>query len=67
MITFDPFWETIKQKNISQYALIQQYHVKNYTLDRLRHNKNVTLETIDYLCEILDCNVEDIISHTPDK
>lgn len=32
-------------------------------IDKLKHNRNVTLETVDNLCEILDCKVEDIILH----
>ncbi|SFH76226.1 DNA-binding transcriptional regulator, XRE family [Pseudobutyrivibrio sp. OR37] len=63
MITFDPLWKTLKEKDISQYDLINKYNVDKAVLQRLRNNHNVQLNTIDKLCNILNCNVEDIIRH----
>ena len=60
MIVYDRFWETLKKKEISQYSLIHDYHVNEALLDRLRHNRVLKTVTIDHLCEILDCEVEDI-------
>ena len=39
------------------------YNVNRSQLDRLRHNKNVQTNMIDRLCNILLCNVEDIMEH----
>ncbi len=36
MIVFDPLWETMKRKHISQYALIKEHGVSTGTLDALR-------------------------------
>ncbi len=63
MITFEPLWKTLKNKNISQYDLITKYNLDKHLLQRLRDNNNVQLNTIDKLCNILDCDVEDIIEH----
>ena len=65
MITFEPFWETLKRKGISQYALIKKYGVSTGTLDALRKNKSITLNTLNDLCSILQCSVSDIIRYTP--
>ena len=62
MISYDNLWKTMKEKNVSQYVLINKYNVSRGLIDRLRHNKSVTAYTIDTLCEILDCNVEDVIT-----
>ena len=67
MITFEPFWKTLKQKGISQYALIKKHGVSTGTLDALRKNKSITLNTLNDLCNILQCSVSDIICHTPDE
>ena len=67
MIVFDPLWETLKQKHISQYALIKDYHVSTGTLDALRKNKSITLNTLNDLCSILQCEVSDIIVFIPDE
>ena len=60
MISYEPLWATLKQKNISQYALIKNYHVSAGQLSRLRANQNVSTHTLDVLCEILDCRLEDV-------
>ncbi|MBU5627506.1 helix-turn-helix transcriptional regulator [Oscillibacter sp. MSJ-2] len=67
MLTFDPLWETMKRKKISQYALIKKYGVSTGTLDALRKNHSITLNTLNDLCNILQCDVSDIIQFTPDE
>ena len=67
MITFEPLWETLKRKNISQYTLIKEYGVSTGTLDALRKNRSVTLNTLNDLCNMLQCDITDIIQFTPDK
>ena len=66
MIVFDRLWATMKQKGISQYKLIYEYGISNGQLDRLRKNENINAYTINTLCKILDCKVEDIMEYIPD-
>ena len=66
MIKFDRLWETMKQKNISQYALLKKYGVSSGQLDRLRKNSNVSTYTLNELCRILDCGLEDIAEYCED-
>lgn len=63
MIVYDKLWKTMKEKGISQYKLIKEYHVSNGQLDRLRKNTDVSTFTLNRLCEILDCNLEDIAEY----
>ena len=63
LIVYDKLWETMKEKNISQYKLINEYHVSAGQLSRLRSNSHVSTHTLDLLCEILDCKIEDIITY----
>lgn len=67
MITFEPLWKTMKDKNISQYRLINEFGISTGTLDALRKNKSVTLNTLNDLCNILDCSIEDVIKFTKDS
>ncbi len=60
MIVFDKLWQTLKEKQISQYALIKQYGFSAGQLDRLRKNGNVNTYTLNQLCLILHCRLEDI-------
>ena len=67
MITYDRLWQTMKRKNISQYKLIKEYGFSNGQLDRLRKNENVNVYTLNMLCRILDCKLEDIAEYIPDE
>lgn len=67
MITFEPLWDTLKRKGISQYTLIKQYGVSTGTMDALRQNRSITLNTLNDLCNILQCEVVDVIKFIPDK
>ncbi len=61
MITYEPFYETLKKKGISTYKLINNYGMSRSLLDRLKHNKPISTVTLNDLCTILDCGVEDIL------
>ena len=57
----------MKEKGISQYALIKKYGFSTGQLDRLRKNGNVNAFTLNQLCEILDCRLEDIAEYVKDQ
>ncbi len=66
MIKFDKLWETMKERGISQYKLINEYNVSAGQLTRLRSNANVNTHTLSMLCKILDCRLEDIAEYVDD-
>lgn len=63
MIVFDRLWVTMKERGISQYKLIKEYQFSTGQLDRLRKNENVNSYTLNQLCEILHCKLEDIAEY----
>ena len=63
MISYEPFYKTLKEKGISTYKLINDFNVSRSLLDRLKHNKPISTVTIDDLCRFLDCNVENILMY----
>nr|WP_302655766.1 helix-turn-helix transcriptional regulator [uncultured Agathobaculum sp.] len=63
MISFEKLWNTMKEKGISQYALIKKYGVSPAQITRLKRNESVSTHTIEMFCEILDCRVEDIMEY----
>ena len=67
MISYEPLWETMKEKGITTYRLLKDYSFSRGTLDSLKHNRNISTATLNDLCEILDCAVEDVLVHIPDK
>ena len=67
MISYEPFYKTLKEKNISTYKLINAYGISRSLLDRLKHNKPISTVTINDLCTFLDCRVEDVVLYVKDK
>ena len=67
MISYAPFYETLKKKGISTYKLIQQHGISRSLLDRLKHNKPISTVTLDDLCRILSCQVSDILEFLRDE
>jgi DNA-binding Xre family transcriptional regulator len=57
----------MKEKGVSQYALIHKYGISTGQLDRLRKNANTSSYTLNRLCEILECELSDIAEYVPDK
>ena len=66
MISYEPLYKTLKQKNISTYKLITEYGISRSLLDRLKHNRPISTVTLNDLCSILHCKVEDVLVFTED-
>ncbi|MDR3344824.1 MAG: helix-turn-helix transcriptional regulator [Oscillospiraceae bacterium] len=66
MIVFDPLWQVMKEKKVSQYKLIKQYGFSSGQLDRLRKNVPISTYTLNILCEILNCGLSDIAEYRSD-
>ena len=64
MVSYDKLWETLKCRGITQYMLIHTYHISSGQLNRLKNNLPVNTNTLDKLCQILKCNVEDVVEIT---
>lgn len=63
MITYKPFWETLYKRNITEYELIFKHGLSANTIHRMKKGEAITTKTLDTLCYILDCEVNEIISH----
>lgn len=67
MISFKPFFEKLYLDEVSTYKLIKEHNISSSTINRLKHNKPVSTATIEKLCEVLNCDVYDILEFKPDK
>ena len=65
MIDYRPFWETLKKSNESTYTLINKHHISSSTIDKLRKNKPLNTTTLNDLCRILDCDIQEICRYIP--
>lgn len=67
MISYEPFWKTLKEKNVSTYTLIKKYGVSSATIDRIKKGGGITTTKLNDFCNILDCDVQDVIKYVPDE
>lgn len=65
MISYHPFWKTLKKSSETTYTLINKYHISSSTIDKLRKNKPMNTTTLNDLCRILNCQIEDIAQYIP--
>lgn len=65
MISYGPFWETLKNSTETTYTLINKYHISSAIIDKLRKNKPMTTTTLNELCRILNCQLQDIAQYIP--
>jgi len=67
MISYQPFYETLYKKGITEYHLIFKQGLSANTLHRMKHGEAISTKTLNTLCEILECSVSDIIKYVPDE
>ena len=67
MISYEPLWKTMEAKGVTQYTLINKHQFSRGTLDSLKKNNAINTTTLDTLCTILSCNVEDVLCYIPDN
>ena len=66
MITYEKLWQTMKERNITTYHLITYHNISRGLISRLKKGEAMTTNTLNNLCNILDCDVTDILTYTKD-
>lgn len=67
MISYDRLWATMSQQHVTTYTLRNKHHMSHATVQRLQANMPVSTHTLDRLCKILNCRLEDIAAYVPDE
>ncbi len=66
MISYAPFYRTLREKKITEYYLIYKQGFSSNTLYRMKCGKNISTKTLDELCFVLNCGVSDILEYVRD-
>ena len=66
MIRFDKLWKTMDEKGITTYKLREQCGIDSKTIRRLKANDNMETKTLNKLCLVLNCSLEEIAEYVPD-
>ena len=67
MISYEPLWRTMKERGATTYTLQVKGEISSSTIRRLKANESVSTNTLEALCKILNCDLNDIIEYLPDK
>ena len=67
MISYKPFFITIKNKGLSQYQIINEFGISSSLINRMRQGKSITTSTLDKLCSLFNCDICDILEYIDDK
>lgn len=66
MISYGPLFQTMKDRGVTTYRLVMQHNISRSLLNRLKHNKPISTVTLEDLCRILHCRVQDVLEYVPD-
>ena len=66
MISYEPLWNTLKERNISTYQLTNKQGILPDTIQRLRSGRPITTTTINTLCMVIGCTVDQIMEYVPE-
>ena len=67
MISYDPLWQTMKERGATTYTLQVKGQISSSTIRRLKARDSVSTNTLDALCKILQCDLADIVRYLPDE
>ena len=67
MIIYDGLWKMMEKKGVSTYTLREKCGIDSKTIRRLRANENMETKTLNKLCAVLGCRLEDIAQYVPDE
>ena len=66
MIIFNRLWNIMKEKGVTSYVLREKCGIDSKTIRRLKANENIETKTLNKLCSVLNCKLEDIAEYISD-
>ena len=66
-IDYSPFWNTLEHSNETTYTLINKHHISGAIIDKLRKSKPMNTTTLNDLCRILNCRLDEVAQYIPSE
>ena len=67
MISYSPFWKTLENSDENWYTLTKKHPMSHSTPHKLKHNMDISTKTVNDLCRILNCRIQDIAEYIPSE
>lgn len=66
MISYEPLFRTMKEKGVTSYRLGKLgFTLSNFYA--MKHGDNVSAHTINQLCRLLQCRVQDVMEYIDEE
>ena len=63
VISYEPLWKTMAEKKATTYTLECKGNISSSSIRRIKAGESISTNTLDAICEILDCSISDIIEY----
>lgn len=67
MISYEPLWRTMNLRGATTYTLQVKGGISSSTIRRMKAGDSVSTHTLDLLCQLLDCTLDDIVEYVPEE
>lgn len=64
--SYNKLWKLMIDKKINKTQLCKAAGITTNAMAKLGRDESVPLETLEKICESLDCNIEDVVEITSD-
>ena len=63
--SYNNLWKVLEDKNMTKEDLKKATGMSSATIAKLGKNENINMNSLDKICEVLECDVEDVIEFIP--
>lgn len=63
--SFNPLWKRLIDKGIKRSQLTELLGIQTHTIAKMGKGLPVSMDTLEKLCDYLDCRIEDIVEYVP--
>ena len=65
--SYNKLWKLLIDKNMTKSELTKAIGISSSTMAKMGKNENVSLEVIDKICDLLECDINDILEYVSDQ
>ena len=67
LISYAPLWRTMAKTGATTYTLQVKGQISSSTIRRMKAGESVSTNTLDALCKILQCDLQDVVEYLPEN
>ena len=64
--SYDNLWKILEEKQMTKEDLKNATGMSSATIAKLGKNETINMKSLEKICEVLKCEIEDVIKFIPD-